>query len=141
MNRQAEASLQRLLYDEINPVKEQLASLREVIEVMGTKIDVIINGQRRSAGAAEENLRLATSGSAAASRPDSRSGQPSGDRRAGYGWREAGSSLDCMTWAGTWGWSVTRNTSLSSSLSTVTCWPGCRRPSSSIDDSRLSTSR
>jgi hypothetical protein len=75
MKRQAEASLQRLLYDEINPVKEQLASLRETIEVMGTKIDVIIKGQRRSAGAAKENLRLTTSRFAAAGRPDSRSGQ------------------------------------------------------------------
>jgi hypothetical protein len=50
----AEASLQRLLHDEVGPVKEELASLREIVRGLDTKMDTMISTQRRATDTAEE---------------------------------------------------------------------------------------
>jgi hypothetical protein len=54
LKRPAEANLQRLLRDEVDPVKEELASLRDIVRGMDTKMDMIISAQRRAADTAEE---------------------------------------------------------------------------------------
>lgn len=54
LKRPAEANLQRLLRDEVDPVKGELASLRDIVRGMDTKMDTIIRAQRRAADTAEE---------------------------------------------------------------------------------------
>jgi hypothetical protein len=54
LKRPAEANLQRLLRDEVEPVKDELASLRDIVRGMNTKMDTIISAQRRTADTAEE---------------------------------------------------------------------------------------
>jgi hypothetical protein len=54
LKRPAEANLQRLLRDEVDPVKDELASLRDIVRGMDTKMDTIISAQRRAADTGEE---------------------------------------------------------------------------------------
>jgi hypothetical protein len=44
--RPGEANLQRLLRDEVNPVKEELGSLRDLVRSVDTKVDLLISNQR-----------------------------------------------------------------------------------------------
>lgn len=53
LKRPAEANLQRLLRDEVDPVKDELASLRDIVRGMDTKMDTIISAQHRAADAAD----------------------------------------------------------------------------------------
>ncbi len=53
--RPAEANLQRLLRDEVDPVKEELASLRDIVRGMDQKVDVLISAQRHSTDGVPES--------------------------------------------------------------------------------------
>jgi hypothetical protein len=48
IKRRTEDDMQRLLRDEVSPVKEQLASLREIVQRVDTKVDIITSIQRRA---------------------------------------------------------------------------------------------
>ncbi len=48
IKRRTEDEIQRLLRDEFTPVKEQLASLQEIIQTVDTKLDIIASVQRRA---------------------------------------------------------------------------------------------
>ena len=52
--RPAEANLQRLLRDEVDPVREDLASLRDLVQGMDTKVDTLISAKCHTPGNAEE---------------------------------------------------------------------------------------
>jgi hypothetical protein len=54
MKRPAEANLQRLVHDEVDPMKEELASLRDIVRGIDTKMDMIISAQCHTADTAEE---------------------------------------------------------------------------------------
>lgn len=53
--RPADANLQRVLRDEVDPVKEELASLKDIVRGMDQKVDVLISVQRQTADSAPEN--------------------------------------------------------------------------------------
>lgn len=48
IKRRTEDDMQRLLRDEFTPVKEQLASLQEIVQTVDTKLDIIASVQRRA---------------------------------------------------------------------------------------------
>jgi hypothetical protein len=50
-----ESNLQRLLHDEVNPVKEELASLRDLVRGMDTKVDTLISAQPHAPASAPES--------------------------------------------------------------------------------------
>ncbi len=52
-NDPADQSLQRLLRDEVDPVREELASLRDIIVGMDQKVDTLISTQQPTADAPE----------------------------------------------------------------------------------------
>ena len=51
--RPAEANLQRLLRDEVDPVREERASLRDILTGVDQKVDTLISTQRAAADAPE----------------------------------------------------------------------------------------
>ena len=52
--RPGEANLLRLLRDEVDPVREELGSLRDLVQSMDTKMDSLISAQRPAPANSEE---------------------------------------------------------------------------------------
>ena len=53
--RLAEANLQRLLRDEVDPVREELGSLRDLVQRMDAKMDSLISAQLRAPDSPQES--------------------------------------------------------------------------------------